>query len=646
MRRLKRAKNNEDESDSKIFQGVEFGESYFGKRNSRESHDRSKRSRRSFVADSNFTNNQRDIPENINYRETQMIKDSLKNVTSQNTEEVVTKLYSSYLSDGKNLMNVSNKINISDLQYSLNKKFFSNNHFNNLTNTPSIANKTNIFGLKYSSNTELYLDEHFINDKSLFDIKTNTHSPERIIKNEVPKTILKEISQRSTTEMILKTIDHIAENHTNSPDFEKNVFIIPNGFIDSISLSTNDDADDSGKSLKNQNGEEKLGIAAQKILRFSADDGQSKGVEKKFPSGNMSHRFRIATNESRSCVVETTVTLREKEIEADETRKRNREPIPGVIKIFEPRGRPYQKQDAEATARLSRRMGKDGTKSVTKMKTDKDEADESRNTNARKDSSTLPIDSVTDATMKPEAAYINTSETGKSIILKDLTLMIVDNNLQKQQQMVPPLSAESRSANKLNGNLDTDRIDIPVFGSNGNETMNVKEGTETIMEAHEYHKSDNNLQRKLLWISTISDGETGDASIKSTRSIFNTTTKNYIENIMNENRQQSKITGSAHVGKKVLTRIKREDTTEENRILQDALNSQISETNRNVRFKRSIYPYLDNLESNNEAENIAEKEAAINYDEKQENNEEYQNVEELKGLYNDREDVFEGIMLI
>jgi len=109
MRRLKRAKNNEDESDSKIFQEVEFGESYFGKRNSKKSHDRSKRSRRSFVADSNYTNNQRDIPENINYREIQMIKDSLKNITSQNTEEVVTKLYSSYPSDGKNLMNVSNK---------------------------------------------------------------------------------------------------------------------------------------------------------------------------------------------------------------------------------------------------------------------------------------------------------------------------------------------------------------------------------------------------------------------------------------------------------------------------------------------------------------------------------------------------------
>jgi len=278
------------------------------------------------------------------------------------------------------------------------------------------------------------------------------------------------------------------------------------------------------------------------------------------------------------------------------------------------------------------------------MKTNKDEVDESRNTNAREDSSTLPIDSVTDATMKPKAAYINTSETGKSIILKDLTLMIVDNDLQKQQQMVLPLSAKSRDANKSNGNLDTDRIDIPVLESNGNETMNVKEGTETIMEAHEYHKSDNNLQRKLLWISTISvNGETGDATKK--RSIFNTTTKSHIENVMNENRQQSKITGSAHVGKKVLTRIKREDTTEENRILQDALNSQISE-NHYVRFKRSVYPYLENFESNNEAENIAEKEAAINYDEKQESNEEYQNVEELKGLYNDREDVFEGIMLI
>lgn len=634
MRKLKKAKtvDNENEDDSKLFQGVEFGEAYFGRRNSKESHDRSKRNRRSFVVDSNYTNHQKDIPENNRYRKIEIINNVLKNVTTiQNIEEVVTELYSSYLSnDGKNSVNTSNKMNITDSQNSLDKGFFSSNHFNNLTIIPSTANKANIFELEYSSNTELYLNNHFFDNKSLFVIKTDlqTHLPECITKNEVPKASLKKIGQHSTIKRILK-IDHTAENRTNSPDFEKNAF------TNLIVFSINDD---SRKSLKNRSGGEKLGFGAQKISRLSIDDEQSKGVEKEFPRGNMSYGFGIGTNESWSCVV-TTVAAKEREIEANGTQ--NREPIPGVIKIFEPRGRLYQKQEAETTARLSRQMGKDGT-SVAKIKTNEDKVDESRNTNAREDSLTSLIDSVTNATMKPETVYINTSETDESIILKDLTSVTVDNDLRKQQQMVPPLSVENRNANKSNGNLDTDKIDIRVLGSNGNETMNVKEGTRTIMEAREYHKSDNNLQRKLLWISTISvDGEIGDSSIKNMVSVFSTTTESHIENV-NENRQQNKITDSANLGK-ILTRTKREDKAEESRI-QDALNSQIAETNHNARYKQSVYPYK-NIDTNNEAENTAEKEAAINYDE---NNEEYQNqnVEELKGLYNDREeDVLEGIKI-
>ncbi|XP_071582144.1 uncharacterized protein [Temnothorax nylanderi] len=577
-----------------------------------------------------------------------MIKDVFENITTstttQNIEEVVTKLYSNYLNDdGKNSINASNKINISDSQYSLDKGSFLNNYLNNLTIIPSIGNKTNISGLRYPSNIELYLNEHFIDDKSLFVIKTDlqTHSPERITKSGDPINP-KEISQRSTIEMILKSINHIAENRTNSPDFEKNAVTIPNAFLDSIRLSINDG--DSEKFLKNRSGEEKLGVAAQRISRLGMNDGQSKGAEKEFPRGNTSRGFGIATNELWSCV-ETTVAAREKEIEVDETRKQNREPIPGVIKVFEPRGRPYQKQEAETTARLSRRMEKDEM-SVARMKTNKDEVDKSRNTNAREASSTSLIDSVTDAIMKPEAAYINTSESGESITLKDLTSVTVDNDLRKQQQMVPPVNAENGIANKSNGNLDTDRIDIRTLGSNGNETMNVKEGIRTIMEAQEYHKSDNNLHRKLLWISTISnDGETKDSSVKSTRSVFNTTIESDIENVTNENRQQSEITGSANL-RKVLTRVNREDKIEESGISQDALNSQISETNHYARYKRSVYPY-ENVESNNEAEpeNIAvEKEAEMNHDENQETNEDYlnQDIEELKGSYNDREeDLFE-----
>ncbi|KYN12983.1 hypothetical protein ALC57_14829 [Trachymyrmex cornetzi] len=633
MRRLKRAKNvdNEDESDSKLFQEVEFGETYFRKGNSKESHDRSKRSRRSFIDDSNYTNHQKDIPENNRYRKIEIINNVLKNITTiRNTEEVVTELYSSLSNDGKNSVNASNKMNITDSQNFLDKGFFSNNHFNNLTIIPK-ANKTNIFELKYSPSTELYLNDHSFDNKSLFVIKIDlqTHLPEHITKNEVPNTSLKKIGQRSTIKRILKTIDHTAENPTNSPDFGKRAF------TNLIDFSINDSAYDFGKSLKYRSDGEKLGSAAQKISRLSIDDEQSKGAEKEFPKGNMSHGFGIGTDESWSCVVTTTVATKEREIEADGTQ--NRESIPGVIKIFEPRGRLYQKQEAETTTRLSRQMGKDGM-SVAKMKTNEDEVDESRNTNAREDSLTSLIDSVTNTTMKPETAYINISETGESIILKDLTPVTVDNDLRKQQQMVPPLSVENSNANKSNGNLDTDKIDIRVLGSNGNETMNVKEGTRTIMEAHEYHKSDNNLQRKLLWISTISgDGETGDSSIKSMGSVFSIATKSHIENV-NENRQQNKITDSANLGK-ILTRNKREDKAEESR-MQDALNSQIAETNHNARYKQSVYPYK-NIDTNNEAENAAaEKEAAINYDE---SNEEYQNqnVEELKGLYNDREDVVE-----
>ncbi|XP_018338030.1 PREDICTED: uncharacterized protein LOC108746039 [Trachymyrmex septentrionalis] len=636
MRRLKRAKNvdNKDENDSKLFPGVEFGETYFEKRNSKESHDRSKRSRRSFVVDSNYINHQKDIPENNPYRKIEIINNVLENITTiRNTAEVVTELYSSLSNDGKNSMNASNKMNITDSQNSLDKGFFSNNYFNNLTITPSKANKTNIFKLKYSPNTELYLNDHFFVNKSLFVINTDlqTHLPKHITKKEVPNTSLKKIGQRSTIKRILKTIDHTAENPTNSPDFEKSAF------TNLIDFSINDSAYDSGKSLKYRSDGEKLGFAAQKISQLSIDDEQSKGVEKEFPQGNMSHGFGIGTNESWSCVVTTTVTAKEREIEADGTQ--NREPIPGVIKIFEPRGRLYQKQEAETTTRLSRQMGKDGT-SVPKMKTNEDEVDESRNTNAREDSLTSLIDSVTNTTMKPETAYINIFETGESIILKDLTSVTVDNDLRKQQQMVPPLSVENSNANKSNGNLDTDKIDIRVLGSNGNETMNVKEGTRTIMEAHEYHKSDNNLQRKLLWVSTISvDGETGDSSIKSMGSVFSIATESHIDNV-SENRQQNKITDSANFGK-ILIRTKREDEAEKSR-MQDALNSQIAEINRNARYKQSVYPYK-NIDTNNEAENTAvEKEAPINYDE---SNEEYQNqnVEELKGLYNDRQDVLEDV---
>ncbi|XP_029669171.1 stress response protein NST1-like [Formica exsecta] len=217
--------------------------------------------------------------------------------------------------------------------------------------------------------------------------------------------------------------------------------------------------------------------------------------------------------------------------------------------------------------------------------------------------------------------------------------MTVDNDLRKQQQMVPSLSATNSSANKLNGNSDTDRIDIRVVGSNGNETMNVKEGTQTVTEAREYHESDNHLRRRLLWISV--DTETEDSLTKSTELVLNSTIESHIEDVMDENRQQSKIINFADSGK-MLIRVKRDDNAEENSALQNNCNLQMSDANHHARYKRFTYSF-ENLESNNAAENVeAGKEVAVDHDEKEENNEEYENVERVKGDYNDsEEDVME-----
>jgi hypothetical protein len=318
-----------------------------------------------------------------------------------------------------------------------------------------------------------------------------------------------------------------------------------------------------------------------------------------------------------------------------------------VIKVFELREHPYQKQEAEIAARLSWRIEGDGT-SAAKMKTN--DVDESRNVNAGEGSSSLkPIDPVTDTTAK--AASINT-EFSESVISKDqreeFASTIVDNNLRKQQQMVPPLSTGNRKANKSNGNSDTDGIDIRALGSNGNETMNVKGDTRTTMEAREYSESGNNLQRKLLWISV--DAETEDASIENTKSGLNTTNESNIGNVIQDPERNNVISNSPK-SNRILIRAKRENGARESSTLQNALSIETSDTNLHARYKRAAYSF-ENPEIDNEvdSENVAaEKEAAINHDEKQENNEEYpnQNVEELKGDYNDgEEDAIEGTTLI
>lgn len=639
--RSNRAKNvgSEDESDPRIFQGAEFRELYLGEQNMKELHDRSKRSRRSFIAD---LNTQKDVPENKCHREAQIIKDALGNVTRmQKTKGVIARLYSGYLNnDGKSLTRTLNKINISDSQYSLDKGSFLNHRFINLTITLSVPDKVNISGLRYVSITEPNLNNYSIYNTSLFFVKTDlqTHAPhsEHIAMNKVLKINLEKLGQYSLTEKIPKNIDYTVEDHTISFDFGKN-FAISNTSVDSIRFSTNSNADDSRKFAgKRKSDEEKL--SARKKSRLGTDDGQSKNARVEFPEGNTSRGFDTTANESRRIHgVETIAATKREEIETNGMRKENRELIPGVIKVFEPRERPYQKQEAEA--RLLRRMREDGT-SVVQTRTN--DADKLTDANAREVSSSS-IDLVIDATVKLEIASVNASGIGEPIIPKDqredLVSMTVDNDLRKQQQMVPSLSATNSSANKLNGNSDTDRIDIRVVGSNGNETMNVKEGTQTVTEAREYHESDNHLRRRLLWISV--DTETEDSLTKSTELVLNSTIESHIEDVMDENRQQSKIINFADSGK-MLIRVKRDDNAEENSALQNNCNLQMSDANHHARYKRFTYSF-ENLESNNAAENVeAGKEVAVDHDEKEENNEEYENVERVKGDYNDsEEDVME-----
>ncbi|XP_070169303.1 uncharacterized protein PF3D7_1120600-like [Polyergus mexicanus] len=631
--RINRGKNvsSEDESDPRISQGAELRELYLGEQNLKELHDRCKRSRRSFIAD---LNNQKDVPENKSHREARIIKDALGNVTRmQKSKGVVARLYSDYLdNDGKSLTRTLSKINISDSQYSLDKRFFLNHRFINLTIISSVPDKVNISELRYLSITEPNLNNYSIYNTSLFLVKIDlqTHSPKHIATNKVLKINSKKLDRHSLTEKIPKNIDDTAEEHTISLDFGKK-FAVLNTSVDSIRFSTNSNADDSRKFAGKRISDEKK-LSAWKKSRLDTDDGQSKDARAEFPQGNTSRGFDTAANESRRIHgVETIAATKREEIETNGTRKENRELISGVIKVFEPRERSYQKQKAEA--RLLRRMREDGRTN---------DSDESTDANAREVSSSS-IDLVIDATVKLEVASVNASGIGESIIRKDqredLVSMTVDNDLRKQQQMVPSLSATTSSANKLNGNSDTDRIDIRVVGSNGNETMNVKEGTQTVTEAREYHESDNHLRRRLLWISV--DTEIEDSLIKSTELVLNSTIESRIEDVMDKDRQQSKIINSADSGEILIT-VKRDDNAEENFALQNNCNLQMSDANHHARYKRSTYSF-ENLESNNAAENVeVGKEVAVNHDEKEENNEEYKNVERVKGNYSDsEEDVME-----
>lgn len=637
MWRIRRDKNLDDEDEGSIYQEAE---------NSRKSHDRSKRRRRSFIADLSYLNNQVNISENKSHEKSQMIKDTLGNITEiRRSEDLVLKLNSTYLNnDKRNSIKASNKRNGSESQYLSKEESLSNNYFVNLTIVPLMNNKTEISGLKYPL-TKFSLS-NYSTDSGLFaKSDPQAHPLERIAINKVSSTSSKEINQSPTTETVLKSAHYTAKIYANLSNPEKNL-PTSNTFVNS---TDNGAIGDSEKSVKKRSDDEKLGIAARIISRHDADDGQSKGAGEKSPRGNTSRGFGTAANESRSCIVETSASERGEaggEIgRADETREGNDEPIPSVIKVFELQEHPYQKQEAETAARLSWRLEGDGV-SAAQMKTN-DVLDESRNANAGVDSSsTKLIDPVAGAAARPKAASINTG-FGEFVISKDqrgeFASTIADNNLRKQQQMVPPLSAGNRKANKSNGNSDTGGIDIRALGSDGNETMNVKGGTRTAMEAHEYPESGNNLRRKLLWISV--DAETEDALIDA-KSGLNTTSESRAANVIQEDdRQQSNIIANSPKCSETLIRVRCEDGAKDSSTLQDALNIGTSHTNLHSRYKRNAHS-VENSGLDNEGD--AEKEATINHDEKQENNEKYsnQNVEGLKGDYNDGKGVIGGTTLI
>lgn len=641
--RIKRTENidGKDESNAKIFRGAGF---YFGQQTSNElQNDRGKRTRRSFVANTNYTNNQTDISENIRRYQNARIKNVPINLTaSANSEGIDVKSRSDYLNNGS--VHISSKMNVLR-----SRNFFSNDNSIKLTAVPETDNGKII-------NSDLRCPIYFepcLNNCSvdeslrLVEINPRTNSQERVVTDDddvFSETTSSELGSRySASGPVSISIYRAVEERTSSIDFGRDVPVSNATIISTRSLKIN--ADDSRKFAKNQSGED--GVATRKISRLErTDEGQSKGAGVEFPRGNTSRGF--VTNESRSRVVETTATEKENEAGNGTGRKENREPILGVITVFEPRGRPYQKQE---TARLSRRMEKDGGKVRASN------VGESRNANAtRRDSaSDPPIDPVV-TVAKPETEnIINTCETcdDESITPKNnrrenTTSIIVDNDLRKQQQMVSPPRAESRNANKSNGNSDISRIDIRAPGSNGNETADVKEGARTVIEATEYVESDNNnnLRRKLLWIATTFVETEEDPSANNTKSVLNSSIEiDRIGNsfISDENRHENKTINSSNF--KFLSRVKRDDNVEDNSSApQSAL---INSDGNHARYKRQSTYSDENVEVSNEvgSPNAAvRKEASENNDNKQEEDDEnYQNVEGLKKDYNNgEEDVIEG----
>lgn len=455
---------------------------------------------------------------------------------------------------------------------------------------------------------------------------TRAHPPERIV-SEDPKTRSHDENGERRAETTPKDADRriASADRADSIDLARNLSASNAPAASTTGLLTNRGAGDSRESAGNRGAGERSRAASRKP-RHGADDERSRGAREEAPRGNTSRNLgNAATNESRDSVADAGTTAGAGEIGgAGATREESREPIPGaMIKAFEPEGRPRQKREAGTTARLSRggageESGSGGT-SVEKMRTGNVE---SRDANVESGLPCAPIDLAGNTTTIPNAA---TSGAGKLIAptdRRDDPARTISKDDSREQQMVLSLIAgSSGNANKSNGNSDSDEIDIR--GSSGNETMNVKGGIGgDVTGAGELREFDDNVRRKLLWISAISAKDADDSSM----SAESRRTEN-----MDRDRQRSEVSSTSRIG------VGRENSAESPAPRND-FNSRASDANR---YKRSAYS-LKNFESNDETypENAAiEKEAAVNLEEKREGNEEYpnQNVEDAEN-YNREEE--------
>lgn len=646
--RLKRADNagSEDKSNSRIFYGTEFDGGDL-----RESmHDRSKRSRRSsFVADLNHTDNQQDILENQDYRTAQIVKGALGNSTAATPkpEETAVRSYSNGSANltatnapnGTNASTVLSTTSITRPRYPSEKKFSLHDYFVNPTLVPSGASET-------TNKTDTTTGPRYFPyvNGSRLSIDDITHRTERTTENRVPMTSPRAVGPLSATETLPSSVtqDRAADLH---PEEERSLVSSTSADPAAGLLPTGDDANRTrGRSEDRRNAEELSGVTPRRADdERSSTRGREESAGLEFPRGNRPRGFAAVANESRCCLVETTTIAQEKRVggsgDSNGTGKESREPILGVIKVFEPRGRP-EKQGMETTAmRLSRLMGEDGKTFTGRIRrtarSDVEIGGESRNANGEDPAASSPsaIDPVAVATARPEVASAMTPR-------------------ERQRTVPSPSDDGKRSENKSNGNSDTDEIDrrVAVDGSSGNETVNVRETARSAARPRGHGEFGNNLRRKLLWVPTIIPTDTEDEDVvqdEGVRSIAND--RRNAENGVNNERGKGETMLAASpdfskISSALRGKIKREKSAAEGpSASQNVLKSRDSDANRH---KRGMYPSENHGRGNaammrSESAAAAKEAARMNHDEKREDNDDdylNQNAEELRGYYSDREE--------